>query len=148
CGENQQGLVLSLPAEASDSAVVAAGVEPAADSQCTLSRCIGSQVGLERQVWSVFHQPESENGSRNAKDHVMLSKLGFEIRLRKVATNGVHASLDGKQVVNSAIKRREVIIRIGRDEPRLAHRTIRGDERGNDVVSAGDSVKRRHRYLG
>src|SRR5258708_39227603 len=86
--------VLGLPAEASNGAIVAGGIEPSADPERAPLRGGGRQVGLQRSVRRILYQPEAEDWSRDSEDHVAGGKLLSEVRLCQVATRRIPASLD------------------------------------------------------
>ena len=59
-GEHRQRLVLRLPAEARDGAVVAAGIETAANAKLRSRGLRGRQVSQQRGIRRVLHQSQSE----------------------------------------------------------------------------------------
>lgn len=64
------------------------------------SGCVADQVGIRH----VFDQAGSKGRSRYAKDHVIVGKLGSDVRLRrKAARRRVGPALDRKQPVHTTI---------------------------------------------
>ena len=93
-GEQQQRLVLPLPAEPRDRAVVAvvvglprdraAGemvVRPPADAERLRADAVAARFASQRRVRDHFDQPGTEHRRRNAEDHVVVGELGGEVRL-------------------------------------------------------------------
>src|SRR6185436_7257798 len=92
--EDQQRLVLGLPAEARDRAVVAvvvgltgygaAGntvVRAPAYPEIPLQPRVGGLVGEDGRVGNLLDQPRAEDRRRDAEDHVAVRKLQLEVRL-------------------------------------------------------------------
>ena len=119
-------------------------VQFSTDSQCSLGSVISGQVSLQRGVWSIFDQAKSKQWGGNTEDHVTLGQLGGEVRLLDVAARGVRAALDGEQAVHATIESGKRVVRVGGDEARLTHRTVRPDEGGYDV---GGAIQRRQCHL-
>ena len=104
-GENHQGFVLRLPAEAGDGTVVAVAVFESGDTEELFGGRVGVLVSQNRGVGDGLDQPTPEDRSRYAKDHVVSHKLGGEIRLRQVASGSVGASSDREQTVDAPVPR-------------------------------------------
>ncbi len=146
--EQKQRLVLRLPAETRDRAVIAvviglAGdratgdveIRPAFDPQRALLARVGSLVCEYRAVRDLLDQPRPEDRGGDPKDHVLIRELRREVRLREAATIRTRPAGDGEQSVDTAIGGSIRGIRV-RHESRLAYRPVRRDERGNEVGSA------------
>src|SRR5208282_3457088 len=141
-------LVLGLPSEFGDGAVVAAAVGLAGDAQVLFGGGVGVHVGEDGGIGDVFHQSGAEDRSGNAEDDVVQRIHLFEVGLREGAglelaggagsVGGVHAAGDGEQVVDAAVGRAgEFAVRADdEDEAGLAHRPIGLDEVGKGVGGA------------
>ena len=122
--KNQQRLVLRFPAEASDGAVIAAGVEDTANFQRRSGRLRGRQVGLQSGVGRGLNQAQAKQGRGGAENHIVGGKSGGKVGLRQGAARGVGTAGDGVEVVDSAVERAVGSL----DEAGFEHRAIRGDE--------------------
>src|SRR5205085_5455497 len=110
--EQQQRLVLRLPAEACDRPVVAVVVRLAADAHAMrtpedaergLDGGARALVGENRGVGDLLDQPGAEGRRRNAENDVAGGELTLEVRLFDGAAAGVaariHAPADDEQRV-------------------------------------------------
>ena len=160
-GEHDQGLVLRLPAETSDGAVVGAAIDVAAedgvgvaeDTQRGLLGGVGLHVGQDGGVRDGLDQSCTENRSRDSEDDVWIPTLASErisrrqeVKLSDVATGRVGSAGDDEEIVDSAVRGTIAFF-----EPRLTDRTIRRDEPRHGVLRAiqvgniGQGILRRAR---
>src|SRR6185437_11472392 len=135
-GEDQERLVLRLPAKTSDGAVVAVTVESAAGAERS---AVVSSVVEQRGFINVFHQSRAKCRSGDTENDIARGLRLGKTRLSKVAGARVRAACDGKQIFYSAI--RIVGIRVAElvkeeGEAHFAHRPGGGDKRWNRVASA------------
>ena len=84
-GEQQQRLVLRLPTEARDCAVIAVVIKASGYSQGALLLRIGSQRSFESVIGRALHQAQAERRRGNPEDDVPVRKLCLEIRLGEIA---------------------------------------------------------------
>src|SRR5882724_10905612 len=128
--EDQQRLVLRLPAESRDRSVVAVPVRTPADSETGLRERAGAQVGDDRAVLDLLDQPGAEDRRGDPENDVVVVDLLLEVLLLDRASPGVRMPGDHEERVDAAVAR-TVGIEL---EPRFPDRTVQGDERRNDVV--------------
>src|SRR5437588_3620634 len=93
-GEQEKRLVLSLPSETGNRAIIAVfirlagdraagehNIRPAENSQCALLRCISGLVREKYAVWNLFDQPRAKYRSGNPEDDIVVrsrcSQLGY-----------------------------------------------------------------------
>jgi hypothetical protein len=130
-GEEHQGLVLRLPAEPSDGAIVCVGVGSAEDAQHLLLLLVAVEIGEKRRVRNGFDQPAAIQRRRDSKHEIVFLRRPREVVLLNVAAARINAASDGKQCMDAAVN----VLEIERErEARFPHWTIRGNERGNLVV--------------
>ena len=129
-GEDQQGFILRLPAEASNGPVVARAIGNATDAVLSLGVGVGGSIGGS-EASEISSTSPSQRGSGNAEDDVVLRDSGGEVRLRIDAARSIRTSGDGEKVVHPAVGRS---VRIG-DEARFADRSVYKDELGKLVGS-------------
>src|SRR5262249_54732765 len=116
--EHQQRLVLRLPAEAGDGAIVAAGVGHAADDAVGVTSYTlrlpggraGRVAGANGRVVNVFDEARTHRWRRNAENDVGVATLSghwvagrCEHRLCDAAAAGIAAAGDGEHGMNAAI---------------------------------------------
>ena len=143
--EDQERLVLRLPAEPCDRLVVAVMVRATRDAERRLHEGVRVAVGEDRTVGNLLDQPSAKHRCRDSKDDVVGRDLGVEILLLDRAPAGV-----GRPVVPAADHEQRVDSAVagagGRVlEPGLPHRPVQVDERRHDVACAEGG---RHRDLG
>ena len=132
-GEQQQRLVLRLPAESRDRGVVSIDIEVSGNTQRSLLLGIGRQRRLKRAVRDVLHQAKSVHRCGYPKYNVVAGNLGRKIGLLDVAARCIRPSRDHEQTMHAAIRR---AVRIAH-EARLANRTGGCDEGWQNVLGAG-----------
>ena len=84
-GEEKQGLVLGLPSETGNRAIIAVfirlagdraagehNIRPAENSQCALLRCISGLVREKHAVRNLFDQPRAKYRSGNPEDDIVI----------------------------------------------------------------------------
>src|SRR5271170_3231852 len=131
-GEYFERFVLSLPAETSDRAVVAAVVGMAGYAELLFEIGVGGHVGEDGGMGDIFQEAGAEEGSGDAEDEVAELIGLLEVGLGEDAARSVLATGDGEQVVNSAVG--SAGDRAGRDykrKARFAHRAFERNEEGN-----------------
>ena len=129
-GKDHQRFVLRFPAEPSDRAVVAAGVENAADTELRFDPPVRGQVGLQGRVRSGFHQTEPKGWSGNSENHVAIGQLPGEIRLLQSTSFSIRPTGYGVQAVHPAIGRTVGVA----DESGFPHRTIGSNKGRNGIL--------------
>src|SRR5215475_12433935 len=155
--EDQERLVLCLPAEARDGAVVAArvgragdldSIGAAADAESGLAVGGHGEVVQDGAVWDALDQAHAEDRRGNPEDDVALLALGVEVLLLDGAVAGVAASIlssaDDEERVYAAVGSAIRIVLV----VRLAHGTVERDEVGHGVLGAkggGEGDLRVHR---
>src|ERR1700674_4738319 len=150
-GEYEEGLVLRLPSEAGDRAVVGAAVRGASqvrvrvtrNAQPRLQRGVSTHVRQDRRIGDRLDEPNAKDGCGNAEDDVVVSAVAGErgsswqeVRLSDVAAR-VAAAGDDEEVPCAAVGRSVRIPlkacftdgAIPRDEP--GQRVFRPIERGD-----------------
>ena len=153
-GEQEQRLVLSLPSEPRDRAVVAVVVRlagdrvagendvgPALDPEILLPGRVVGLVREDRLIGDLLDQARAEHRRGNPEDHVAARELTLEVRLRERASRRVGAAGDREEVVHAPVGRAVRVVH----EPRLAHRPLGRDERRHRV---GRAVRPGERDLG
>src|SRR3981189_1721609 len=129
--KNQERLVLRLPAEARDGAIVTVGVDMTLDAVTGFqSSRIARQVVPDGCVADRFDQPRAESGRRNPEDHVVVGLLPGEIRLLNGTANWfIGAASNGENIMHSTVRAAVRVL----DEPRFTDWSIRGDERRHRI---------------
>src|SRR5439155_3009913 len=147
-GEKLQRLVLRLPPEPSDGAVIAVSIGVARDAQGLFERRIGVHVVDNGLLRNVFDQPRAKRRRRDAEDDIVQLFHLVEVLLREgtglgLACNPHHigcvrATLEGENIVNATIGRvADGAVRIEEErKPRLAHGSVRDDKKGDCVDAA------------
>jgi len=121
-GEDHQRLVLGLPAEARDGAVVAVAVEFAADAEGGLLAGVVGEVADQRDIGDCLDQSEAEGRRGNAERDVV--GVG-EVLLHQVAAGWfVGPPVNGEEGMNATVGRAVGIA----DEARLHDRPVGSDE--------------------
>ena len=146
--EEQEGLVLGLPAEPCDAAVIAArigaarplSIRPSDDSQRGPARTLLVRVRQDRGVLDLLDQASAEDRRRDAKDQIVAGRFALEVWLGQDTPGGIGPAGDGVDVVDASVAR-AVALEL---KPRLADRPGGADEEGDDVPGPGP---RRHRDL-
>src|ERR1700694_3167650 len=87
-GEEQQGLVLGLPAKFGLGPIIAVMVEVPTDAISSLVSGIGRKISVKNRLGRVFYQAQSKGGRRDAEDHIASSLLRGKVRLVKLAVYG------------------------------------------------------------
>ena len=77
-GEEQQRLVLRLPAEPADRSVVAVPVGTAADAEGLLARRVGVLIGQDRAIENLLDQPGAKGWCGNPEDEVLVRDSGSQ----------------------------------------------------------------------
>jgi len=133
--ENQERLVLRLPAETRDSAIVAVGVDMTFDAVISFhSARIARQVVPDGCVSDRFDQPCAESGRGNPEDHVVVGLLPGEVRLLNGTAGGlIRPAGNGEKIMHATVR---AAVRVP-DEACFADWSTRGDERRH-------SISRRH----
>src|SRR5262252_9630974 len=155
--EDQERLVLRLPAEARDRAVVAAGVGrasdvdavgTAADAESGLAVGRRGEVVQDGAVRDALDQARAEDRRGNPEDDVPPLALGVEVLLLDGAAARVAAPVlspaDDEERVHAAVGRAVRVV----FEARLAHGTVERDEVGHRVLGpegGGEGDLRVHR---
>src|SRR5271170_7177407 len=137
-GEYFERFVLSLPAETSDRAVVAAVVGMAGNAELLFETGVGGHIGEDGGIGDIFDEAGAEDGSGDAEDEVAELIRLLEVGLGQDAARGVLATGDGEKVVNSAIRSAGEAA-AGRDykrKARFAYRAFETDEEGNRIGAA------------
>lgn len=96
------------------------------------------RVGEDRSIRNVFNQPAAKQRRRNAKDQIAKLVHHLEIGSRKVAVSCIRTAANREESVDAPItSAAQGAIRVDhKREARLSDRPIRGDEKGNPVLSA------------
>src|SRR5262249_23297983 len=149
-GEQQERLVLGLPAEARDRSVVAVAIrvtgrqealDPAQDTERALRRGVGRLVRHDGGVGNRFDQPQTERRCGNAEDHVVPGDLSVKVflvdRAGRSVARLVDPATDDKQRVDAAVAG---AIRLEL-EARFTHGPIALDEGWHEILRA---ERRRH----
>ena len=144
-GEQEQRLVLSLPSETGNRAVIAVlirlagdraagehNIRPAANPQRALVWCVGGLVREEHAVRDLFDQPRAKYRSGNTEDDIVSRHRCRKIRLFESTAGRVRSASDGEQVMDTTV-RSSVGVSY---KPRLSRRPVEGDERRNRIGGA------------
>src|SRR5712664_3522842 len=102
-GEELQRLVLGLPSEAADRAVVAIVVERAGNALIVVER--GLLIVEQSLVGDGLEQTQSEGRRRDPENNVVVGLLGGEARLPNTARARVNAAGDRVQIFYTAVGR-------------------------------------------
>ncbi len=142
-GKEIQRLVLSFPTESGNRSVVSIPVWLARNPQPLFQGRVYLRVVHDRFVRNRFDHAQPEERRGNPEDYVSLGLCLLEIRLLKLATLGVSAAGNRKNIVDTSIRSiGETPVRIGGvDEARFTNRAIGGDKRWNRV---GRVIKSRY----
>src|SRR5262249_52625943 len=128
--EDHQRLVLGLPAEPGDRAVVAAAIDPSADAEPALRERIVAEVVRDRDVGDVLDQAGAEYRGRNPEDDVVVPDLSFEVLLLDVAIGGLCVPGDDEEGMQAAVA---AAVRVEL-EAGLANRASPRDERRDGIL--------------
>src|SRR5581483_9455117 len=132
-GKHQHRLVLGLPAEFGDGAVIAAGIEATGNAKRAFGRAEGGKVVPENVLRCVLNKSFTEGGNGNTERNIVVLELGRKVRLLQGATVGrINATRDGKQVMDAAIRSTISVF----DKARLQSRPIRFQEAWNRIACA------------
>ena len=135
--EHQQRLILRLPAEPGDGAIVGTVIEVPGNAVGLALAREGCCIVFEVDIGRVLDLPGSEGRRRDAEDNVSLRHRLRKIRLGYRTTRRIGASGDDKQIMHPTVRCTVGVV----DEPRLAHRPVHRDEGWHAVLRA---IQRRH----
>src|SRR5262249_32639685 len=141
--EDDQRLVLRLPAEARDRAGVALAIFMTCDAEGGFGGGLFALPGDDREVPDRFYQARAEDRSRNPEDQVVLRRGGVAIRLSDIAAGRVGSAFNRKKIVHAAVAS-SVGRRIHVLEPRFPYRSGGCDEKRQGI---GRAVLRSYRNL-
>ena len=143
--EEQERLVLRLPPESRDGAVVAVvvggtrdsdAVRPAGDAEGGLAARIDGLVVGDGGVWNRLDEARAKRGCGDAEDDVVALVLGPEIllgdRARARVARVVLPAADHEEGMHAPVTRPVWIVLVAR----LAHGTVDGHEIGNGIARA------------
>src|SRR5207245_2262415 len=102
-GEEEQRLVLRLPAEPGDASVVPVPVGTTADAEDPLGERVAGEVGDNRAVGDLLDQPGAEDRRGDPEDDVVVEDLPLEIRLLDGAADGIRVPGDHEEGVDAAV---------------------------------------------
>ena len=103
--ENQQRLVLRLPAEPCDGAIVAIRIDVTSDTVIRLHTGIADQIVPDGCVCNRFDQPCAKSRRRNPEDHVVVGLLPGEIRLLDgTAGRRIRPASNCEKIMHSAVR--------------------------------------------
>src|SRR5262249_16660070 len=88
-GKYEERFVLSFPTEAGNAAVVATGVETAANSHPCLGAGIAVEVILQNGIRSCLHQTQAKSRRGDAEDYVVTTQISGKVWLAQIASHCV-----------------------------------------------------------
>ena len=136
--EDEQRLVLRLPAEAGDGPVVPVAVEVPSDAEIGSLRGGAGEPAGQLLLGGVVDEPESEGRRGNAEDDVVRGERGGEVRLtRGAGSRRIDAARDRVEPVDAAVGRAVRVLH----ETRLADRSVGKDERGHGLVASSQAIQ-------
>ena len=136
-GEDQQRLVLCLPAEPADRSIVAVPVGTAADAEGLLARRVGVLIGQDRAIENLLDQPGAKGWCGNPDDEVLVRALGRKVLLPDVAASGLRVPGDHEEGVDHAVARPVGMV----PEASFPDRAVPCDERWHDIARESECFR-------
>src|SRR5262249_35143478 len=150
-GEDGDRLVLCLPAETGNGAIVAAAIGDAQDAEFLAKRRGGVVAAQDFAVLNPVEDSQAKRLQGDAEANIAVRELGLEVGGRQdlsgagvglAGGENVGPAYDGEKLMDAAVRSSVRLLR----EPNFADRAKLRDERGHMVGSAlavGDEVKHR-----